>query len=92
VVRGIFDIFIDNYPSTTITRLGNHCWYSISAGFLILSRAVLSKLFQHRSVEMKAALFAAYCTLLTFVLILVYYKFYYNEAGTYKPAWLDWFG
>jgi hypothetical protein len=67
-------------------------WYSISAGFLILSRALLSKLFQHRSVEMKAALFAAYCTLLTFVLILVYYKFYYNEAGTYKPAWLDWFG
>jgi len=67
-------------------------WYSTGAGFLILSRALFSKLFQHRSVEIKAALFAAYRTLSTFVLILVYYKFYYNEAGTYKPAWLDWFG
>jgi hypothetical protein len=26
------------------------------------------------------------------VAILVYYKFFYEETGTYKPAWLDWFG
>lgn len=29
---------------------------------------------------------------LVFWTILVYYKFYYQDAGTYKPSWLDWFG
>jgi len=66
--------------------------YSRDAGVLIISYASLSILLQHRSEEIRAVVFAAYRAFSTFLLILVYYKFYYNDAGTYKPAWLDWFG
>jgi hypothetical protein len=38
------------------------------------------------------ALFTAYTVLFEFSLILIYYKFAYQEAGTYKPGWLDWLG
>jgi hypothetical protein len=27
-----------------------------------------------------------------FGVLLVYYKIFYDEAGTFKPTWLDWFG
>jgi hypothetical protein len=38
------------------------------------------------------ALHKARFALFEFGVILAYYKLFYKEAGTYKPAWLDWFG
>jgi NADH:ubiquinone oxidoreductase subunit 6 (subunit J) len=48
---------------------------------------------QHRSKAFGKELFTSYPTLFALVgVILVYYIFGYEEAGTYKSAFLDWFG
>lgn len=33
-----------------------------------------------------------WAVVIVFLNIMVYYMFTYDDLGTYKPAWLDWFG
>jgi hypothetical protein len=48
---------------------------------------------KYHSEGIELALFTTtYTVLFEFGVILIYYKFAYQEVGTYKPAWLDWLG
>jgi len=75
-------------------------FYSFSAGVMVyivteswIIAPAVSALERRRGSEYFArALSAGYPSLFAFGIILAHYMFVYEEAGTYRPAWLDWFG
>jgi hypothetical protein len=75
-------------------------FYSFSSGLIVyivtaswIIAPAVSALELRRGYENFAkALSAGYPSLFALGIILAHYMFVYEEAGTYKPAWLDWFG
>jgi hypothetical protein len=45
-----------------------------------------------RKEVMNFALLRFWVVMITFVGLGIYYKFLYDDSGTYKPSWLDWLG
>jgi hypothetical protein len=65
--------------------------YIVTASWII-APAVSALGLRRGSENFARALSAGYPSLFAFGIILAHYIFVYEEAGTYKPAWLDWFG
>jgi hypothetical protein len=76
----------NSIPLAILGRL--RCFYD---AIVLWTKAILRS--QHRSEVFAMELFTSYPTLFALVGVLsVYYIFAYEEAGTCKPAFLDWFG
>ena len=78
-------------PTGTILYVLYLCLVILVALGVVMSSLNISDGYILKSVRQRLVL-KSFLASFNLAAILVYYKFFYKETRTYKPAWLDWFG